>query len=1082
MDSLWYLKKLKVDYNVKLLVLLEPMLEEGRLDYVKRLVGFTSTISLVEVYARCTWVARRPLWSAMESLASSRQGSWMLAGDFNIIAEASERLVGGAPPNARNMEDFNQTLFNCGLTAVEFEGPKYTWTNGTVWQRLDRVVINQEWAEMYTVTRVLHLARGRSDHAPLVIKYGSGRQGRLAFRYLSWGRSRGMGRGRPVTHDVRFLSKTVGVRNKLRVWNKEVFRNIGTRVAELKREMRTAEMQYDTEGDANTAYFHSVVRQRWASNYISGIRSTTGQWLTEAEGIKSSAASFFESLFSSDRDTDRHPVLPFALPQVSPGDNEKLLALPTMTEVREVVFLISPDSAPGPDGFGSGFYQACWEIIKDGLVAAIQDYFKGGWLPKGVTSTLIVLILKVEGASRWQDIRPISLCNVSSKIISKLVSSRLNQLLPQLISPWQSGFVPGRQIMDNILLTQEHAKELDRRLEVPNLMLKLNMEKAYDRVEWSFLFFMLRSFGFQEPAVDLIFRLVANNWFFVLVNGEPAGFFKSTRGVRQGDSISPGLFVLVAEFFDKGLYSLFQQGRHRFFQAGGIKISYLAFADDVIIFTRLARETLEAVRDFFKQYQQYSGQKINVVNSGFMCSSGVSKAQVELVSSILGFQRQFFPLVYLGVPISLGRCSSIAFDGILAKVRARICHWSGKLLSMGEKLILIKHVLNSMPLYLLQVLKPPKAVLVALGRLFNSFLWDKSKNDKRTHWASWEKLYFPTEEGGLGVRLLDDMVKAFSYKLWWRLRQRGSLWSDFMFSKYIGNQYPLQADVARPTGTWKRLLGIREVAEAQISWSLRPGMVDFWLDTCCELDPLSALIPAESDRPHFLVAEFLGRDGWNRDRLLHWLPANLVDLIVEIPFDLDGQDQILWAKSVTGQFSLTSAWELCRQRRGGFSMTKMVWNKGTPLKFSLFVWRLLNNFVSLDSMMRRRGLPLVSRCSCCLEQAESLPHLFVNGPIAREVWGHFASMFGILHWPPDDIQLLWRKRATLLSHIPAHHIRCVLPLVVTWFIWRGRNKARFEGQDFSARGVIVEVSNFLHDLGRANMLDKAQFHSDRDCE
>ena len=113
-----------------------------------------------------------------------------------------------------------------------------------------------------------------------------------------------------------------------------------------------------------------------------------------------------------------------------------------------------------------------------------------------------------------------------------------------------------------------------------------------------------------------------------------------------------------------------------------------------------------------------------------------------------------------------------------------------------------------MPMYLLQVLKPSKAVLVALGRIFNAFLWDKAQDAKQIHWTAWEKMCFPMEEGGLGVRSLDDMVKAFSYKLWWRLRQRGSIWSDFMFSKYIGDQHSMQAVVARPKGTWKRRIGI----------------------------------------------------------------------------------------------------------------------------------------------------------------------------------------------------------------------------------------------------------------------------------
>nr|XP_027109211.1 uncharacterized protein LOC113729081 [Coffea arabica] len=388
-----------------------------------------------------------------------------------------------------------------------------------------------------------------------------------------------------------FYRKMSRVRGKLRAWNKEVFGHIGSRVAELEKVMRITELQYDMErtvmpkiayheamaaymkqleGDANTVFFHVVVRQRQASNYIA-IRSSTRQWLTKIEDIKCSAASFFETLFKSDRDTNRHPVLPFTLPRVSLGDNERQLALPSMEEVREVVFSISPDSAPGPDGFGSGFYQACWGIIKEELVAVVQDYFKGG----------------------------------------------LSKLLPQLISPWQFDFVPGHQIIDDVLLTQEHAQELDRQLEIPNLMLKLDMENAYDRVEWSFLLFMLKAFGFQENAVDLIFRLVANNWFSIL--------------------------------------------------AGGLKVLYLAFADNIIVFTRLSKETLKAVGDFFKQYQQYPGQKINASKNCFVCSSGVTAAQVDLVSTILGFPRQFFPLVYLGVPISRGRCSSIVFDGILQR-------------------------------------------------------------------------------------------------------------------------------------------------------------------------------------------------------------------------------------------------------------------------------------------------------------------------------------------------------------------------------------------------------------------------------
>ena len=228
------------------------------------------------------------------------------------------------------------------------------------------------------------------------------------------------------------------------------------------------------------------------------------------------------------------------------------------------------------------------------------------------------------GAWQWKDFRPISLCNVCSKIISKLVSDRLGTVLPALISPWQTGFVPGRGITDNILLTQELVVDLDRRLRHPNLMLKLDMEKAYDRVEWPFLLFMLRKFGFAEHVVDIIFRLVSNNWFSVLVNGEPSGFFKSTRGVRQGDPVSPGLFVLIAEFLGRGLHHLLDRQTHRRLVSAGTVVPYLAFADDRHIFTRWSEECLSELKGFLSDYQEALGQRVNVTKSPFFLRSWAS--------------------------------------------------------------------------------------------------------------------------------------------------------------------------------------------------------------------------------------------------------------------------------------------------------------------------------------------------------------------------------------------------------------------------------------------------------------------------
>ncbi|XP_071928172.1 uncharacterized protein [Coffea arabica] len=143
-----------------------------------------TTLHFSAVYAKCTWVGRRDLWRAMEEIAGGLDGPWMVAGDFNVISKAEERL-GGAPPNLRNMEEFNDTVFNCRLSEVSFDGSAFTWTNGSLWQRLDRALANEAWGELFQTTKVFHLMRGRSDHAPLLIKCGSSMGRGSAFRFLN---------------------------------------------------------------------------------------------------------------------------------------------------------------------------------------------------------------------------------------------------------------------------------------------------------------------------------------------------------------------------------------------------------------------------------------------------------------------------------------------------------------------------------------------------------------------------------------------------------------------------------------------------------------------------------------------------------------------------------------------------------------------------------------------------------------------------------------------------------------------------------------------------------------------------------
>lgn len=140
----------------------------------------------------------------------------------------------------------------------------------------------------------------------------------------------------------------------------------------------------------------------------------------------------------------------------------------------------------GPDGYFSAFFKHCWEIVHQDVLDAVLDFFRAPALSQSFTSTMITLVPKVQGAQAWTDFRPISLCNVTNKIISKLLYSRMSTVVGRLISPSQSGFVPGKMIADNILLAQELTHSLNLPTRGGNVILKLDMAKAYDRVAFLF--------------------------------------------------------------------------------------------------------------------------------------------------------------------------------------------------------------------------------------------------------------------------------------------------------------------------------------------------------------------------------------------------------------------------------------------------------------------------------------------------------------------------------------------------------------------------------------------------------------------
>jgi hypothetical protein len=305
-----------------------------------------------------------------------------------------------------------------------------------------------------------------------------------------------------------------------------------------------------------------------------------------------------------------------------------------------------PSKAPGVDGFTAG-YQRHWDLIGDTLTATVLGFLNGvGEVPESINDTSTTLIPNVRNPQSIKQYRPISLCTVLYKIATKTVANRMRSVLEYTISQEQSAFVPGHLITDNILVAFEciHTIKRKKKGKKGHCVVKLDMMKAYDRVEWPFLEAMMLKLGFPSSLVQLIMRCVSTVRFAVKVNGGLLEAFYPSRGIRQGDPISPYLFLLCSE----GLTALL----HNFGMGivdRGVQfcnrppwISHLLFADDSLIFINANSASAMRLDEILRIYNEASGQRVNREKSAIFFSPCTSEAHRMEVKQVLSIQTEAF--------------------------------------------------------------------------------------------------------------------------------------------------------------------------------------------------------------------------------------------------------------------------------------------------------------------------------------------------------------------------------------------------------------------------------------------------------
>jgi hypothetical protein len=626
---------------------------------------------------------RLVLWDELSGLMERWVVPWCIGGDFNATRFPSERL--GNHRYAPSMEEFSRFIFDHGLMDIPLMGGQFTWSNGTSWSRIDRFLLSSGWEERFANVAQRRLTRAMSVHFPIILECGVPNRVGGYFKFENmWLKFEGFveqvnlwWQSYQFDGDPSYVlaCKLRALKGDLRRWNNEIFGHVGKRkkafleeirdldcfqeergldeeekrkkmllTMELERNLLCEEISWRQksralwlkEGDNNTKFFHRVANSNRRVNSIESLM-VNGSLSSNPSEIKEHMIHFYSKLFTES--SGWRPV-PEGLPMHAIGEEDCrwLEREFEESEVWEVVRHMKSDKAPGPDDFSMGFIKACWGVLKEDVMAVFGEFYSKASFQKSLNASFIALIPKKVGSMDLKDFRPISLVGVVYKLIAKVLVNRLKMVLGKIISETQNAFVKGRQIMDSVLIGNEC---IDSRLRsgIPGLLLKLDLEKAYDHVNWEFLLHLLQKCGFGEKLRDWIGFCISSVRYSVLVNDEPVGFFSSSRGIRQGDPLSPLLFVIIMEALSRMLMESEAMGLLAGFSVGlvhnsGLSISHLLFADDTLIFCDADVEQLRNLRCLFFCFEAASGLKINLSKSEIVPIGEVQ--DVGLLASIFG--------------------------------------------------------------------------------------------------------------------------------------------------------------------------------------------------------------------------------------------------------------------------------------------------------------------------------------------------------------------------------------------------------------------------------------------------------------
>ncbi|GJX87033.1 RNA-directed DNA polymerase, eukaryota, reverse transcriptase zinc-binding domain protein [Tanacetum coccineum] len=713
--------------------------------------------------------------------------------------------------------------------------------------------------------------------------------------------------------------------------------------------------------------------------------------------------------------------------RITSDQNETLEGEVTNEEVKKAVWDCGVDKAPGPDGFTFGFYRRYWNLIESDVVNAVKWFFIHGSIPKG----------------------------------------------GDLVNEIQSAFMTDRQILDGPFILNELVQWCKKRKKQV-MFFNVDFEKAYDSVRWEFLDDILKKFGFCEKWCNWIQSCLQSSRGSVLVNGSPTQEFQFYKGLKQGDPLSPFLFILVMESLHISFQRVMDAGLFKGIKMGSsLQISHLFYADDAIFMGHWNQSNISTITRVLDVFHRASGLRINMNKSKLMGIS-VDDSVVEQAAAKIGCVVLKTPFKYLGSRVG-GLMSRVqSWNEIIEGMEARLSRWKLKTLSIGGRLTLLKSVLGAIHIYHMSMFKVPMQVLQKLESIRARFFNGADVNSRKPSWVRWKNVMASKASGGLGVSSLFALNRALMFKWVWRfISQKNSLWARVItalhgeggkIGKLITSTYPsIWLSIVQEVETLKRQ-GIDLMSF--ITPSLGNGLDTSFGDVPWRGDiafkELAPRIYALESMKRITVALKLSHGGLEHPLRRYprggaeQVQLDLIQEKIEGCILSNSKDRWSWSLDGVGDFTVASVRKAIDDHILPTGNTNTRWVKEVPIKINIHAWKVKNDCFPTRFNMSRRGMEIDTiLCPLCNRTAESSRHLFFSCQFIRDIMHKIIRWWELDHREIDSYDDWLEWVTSIRLPIKVKKVFEGICYIVCRYTWNWRNKKIF-GHDTHPKASIFD--------------------------